>query len=596
MNKPWDIMRPVQGQIRFAMLIAGTSAVLGLASIALLALVLGQLVQHPRVWPWQPMAAAVACLAASLLLRLHAFNQSHYAAFRLETILRTNMAQHLAQVSLGDIQQYGAGALAKVMQDDIKALHLFVADSTPLYARAIVAPLCTLLVLVWLDWRLASGAVAVLLLGFGVLGLAMRGAGSMQCRYNVARERVSAAIVEYVQAMPVVRTFDTGHVTFSRYQQALESYRNVLTDWYQQAGFSARYSFAVLNPLPTLIVLLGLGSWLATQGTLNFTTWAAVLLLGAGMAEAVIPLMALHHLVARAKLSIGRIQQVMALPVMPTPEQAYLPVSTAVDFENVSFGYNTDALCNGELALRDVTFHAAPASVTALVGASGAGKTTIARLIPRFWDVDAGCIRIGGIDIRDMTTETLMAQVAFVFQETFLLADSVANNIRLGMPEATMDEVVAAARAAQAHSFIKHLPEGYATPVGERGGLLSGGQRQRITIARAILQNRPILVLDEPTAFADPENEAALIKALSALMRSKTVIMVTHRLASIRTADQILVFEQGQLVENGRHDQLVAQSGVYARLWNRHEQAQDWALKRRFEIPQDSHIEEGNRC
>lgn len=595
MNKPWNIMRPVQGQIRFAMLIAGTSAVLGLASIALLALVLGQLIQHPRVWPWQPMAAAVACLAASLLLRLHAFNQSHYAAFRLETILRTNMAQHLAQVSLGDIQQYGAGALAKVMQDDIKALHLFVADSTPLYARAIVAPLCTLLVLVWLDWRLASGAVAVLLLGLGGLGLAMRDVGPMQRRYNTARERVSAAIVEYVQAMPVVRTFDTGHVTFSRYQQALESYRNVLTDWYQQAGFAARYSFAVLNPLPTLIVLLGLGSWLATQGTLNFTTWAAVLLLGAGMAEAVMPLMALHHLVARAKLSISRIQQVMALPVMPTPEQAYLPVSTAVDFENVSFGYNTDALCNGELALRDVTFHSAPASVTALVGASGAGKTTIARLIPRFWDVDAGCIRIGGIDIRDMTTETLMAQVAFVFQETFLLADSVANNIRLGMPEATMDEVVAAARAAQAHSFIKHLPEGYATPVGERGGLLSGGQRQRITIARAILQNRPILVLDEPTAFADPENEAALIKALSALMRSKTVIMVTHRLASIRTADQILVFEQGQLVESGRHDQLVAQSGVYARLWNRHEQAQDWALKRRFEIPRDSHIEEGNR-
>lgn len=380
--------------------------------------------------------------------------------------------------------------------------------------------------------------------------------------------------------MPVVRTFDTGHVTFSRYQQALESYRNVLTDWYQQAGFAARYSFAVLNPLPTLIVLLGLGSWLTTQGTLNFATWTAVLLLGAGMAESVMPLMALHHLVARAKLSIGRIQQVMALPVLPTPVQTCLPTSTTVDFEDVSFGYGTDALCDGELALRDVTFHAAPASVTALVGSSGAGKTTIARLIPRFWDVDAGCVRVGGVNVRDMTTETLMAQVAFVFQETFLLADSIANNIRLGMPEATMDEVVAAARAAQAHSFIQNLPEGYATPVGERGGLLSGGQRQRITIARAILQNRPILVLDEPTAFADPENEAALMKALSALMRSKTVIMVTHRLASIRTADQILVFERGQLVESGQHDQLVTQDGVYARLWNRHEQAQHWALKR----------------
>ncbi|MCL7930510.1 ABC transporter ATP-binding protein [Halomonas llamarensis] len=595
MSKPWDILRPVQRQIQLAMLLSGTSVVLGLASLALLALVLGHLIQHPHVWPWLPMALATASLATSLLLRLSAFNQSHYAAFRLETILRTNMAQHLAQVSLGHIQQYGAGALAKVMQDDIKALHIFVADSTPLYARATVAPLCTLLILVWLDWRLASGAVAVLLLGLGVLGLAMRNTGPMQRRYNAARERVNAAIVEFVQAMPVVRSFDTGHATFSRYQQALECYRKVLNDWYQQAGFTARYSFAVLNPLPTLIVLLGLGGWLATQGTLNFATWAAVLLLGAGMAEAVMPLMALHNLVARAKLSIGRIQQVMALPALPPPVQARLPASNAIDFESVSFGYGADPLSDDELALCDVTFHAAPGTITALVGSSGAGKTTIARLIPRFWDVNAGSIRIGGTDIRDMTTETLMAQVAFVFQESFLLADSVANNIRLGVPEATMEEVVAAARAAQAHSFIEKLPEGYATPVGERGGLLSGGQRQRITIARALLQNRPILVLDEPTAFADPENEAAVMKALSALMRNKTVMMVTHRLSTIREADQILVLERGQLVENGQHAELVTQSGVYARLWQNHEQAQRWALKRQPAALGDDDAKENKR-
>lgn len=581
MSKSWDILQPVQGQIQLAMVLSGTSAVFGLAALALLGLVLGQLMQHPHVWPWLAMTLAFISLAASLLLRLSAFNQSHYAAFRLETILRTDMAQHLAQVSLGDIQQFGAGALSKVMQDDIKALHIFVADSTPMYARAMVAPICTLLILVWLDWRLASGAVAVLLLGVGVLGLAMRNSGQMQCRYNAARERVSAAIVEFVQAMPVVRTFDTGHTTFSRYQQALESYQEILTDWYRQAGFPTRYAFVVLNPLPTLIVLLGLGGWLGAQGTLNFATWAAVLLLGAGMAESVMPLMSLHHLVARAKLSVGRIQQVMALPILPIPIESRQPASSAIDFEGVSFGHGAYPQSKGELVLHDVTFHAAPGTVTALVGPSGAGKSTIARLIPRFWDVDAGCIRIGGVDIRDMTTETLMAQVAFVFQESFLLANSVANNIRLGMPAATMEEVVAAARAAQAHSFIQNLPEGYDTQVGERGGLISGGQRQRITIARAILQNRPILVLDEPTAFADPENEAALMKALSVLMRGRTVILVTHRFATIRSAHQILVFDQGQLVERGQHDDLVNQSGIYAWLWSRHEKAQNWALKRR---------------
>ena len=216
--------------------------------------------------------------------------------------------------------------------------------------------------------------------------------------------------------------------------------------------------------------------------------------------------------------------------------------------------------------------------MTALVGPSGAGKTTAARLIPRFWDVSAGSIRIGGVDVREMQPDVLMRHVAFVFQDTFLFADTIANNIRLGAEGAAMSEVVAAARAAQAHDFIERLPQGYDTLAGERGVFLSGGQRQRITIARAILQNRPVLVLDEATAFADPENEAALVAALSILMRGKTVLMVAHRLSTIRDADQILVFDQGRLAERGSHDELAAQGGVYARLWRNYEKAQGWAL------------------
>lgn len=217
-------------------------------------------------------------------------------------------------------------------------------------------------------------------------------------------------------------------------------------------------------------------------------------------------------------------------------------------------------------------------SVTALVGASGAGKTTVARLIPRFWDVTAGRILIGGVDIRQMKTATLIQQVSFVFQESFLFADSIANNIRLGLPEKSMEEVIAAATAAQAHDFIMALPQGYDTLAGERGQFLSGGQRQRIAIARALLHNRPILVLDEPTAFADPENEAALLAALGVLMRGKTVIMVAHRLSTIRDADQIVVFDRGRLSESGRHDVLLAARGRYSELWRHYEQVQNWAL------------------
>lgn len=574
----WSIMRPVQGQIRFAMLLSALSALLGLASFALLALVVESLVREPRIWPWLPMSGAVASLIGSYWMRLSSFNRSHYAAFRLETVLRTQLATHLAHVSLGEIERHGAGALSKVMQDDVKALHIFVADSTPLHARAFVTPTCTFLILLWLDWRLALGAVTVIVVGFGVLGLAMRNSVEMSRLYNQARERVSAAIVEFVQSMPVVRTFDTGHATFGRYQHALKAYLDVLTRWYRQAGFSARFSFAILNPLPTLLVLLWLGSWLFFRDALNVSTWVAVLLLGTGMAEAMMPMMMLNHMVDKAKLSIARIQDVMALPVLPTPLQGRLPMNANITFESVSFGYGGNAN-SGELALRNVSFHAAPGTVTALVGPSGAGKTTVARLIPRFWDVNAGRVLVGGVDVRDMTADALIGQVAFVFQDTFLFADTIANNIRLGLPEASMNEVIAAATAAQAHEFILGLPQGYDTPAGERGVFLSGGQRQRITIARAILQNRPILVLDEATAFADPENEAALVAALSALMRGKTVLMVAHRLSTIRDADQILVFERGELAESGCHDALVECDGVYARLWHNYERAQNWALR-----------------
>ena len=333
---------------------------------------------------------------------------------------------------------------------------------------------------------------------------------------------------------------------------------------------------AILNPLPTLAVLVWLGGWLISRDALAASTWLAVLLVGTGMAESLLPLMSLKHLVAKTQMSIHRIHEVMAEPELPVVDiaQAKVPRDASVRFEHVDFRYTAD----GERVLHGVSFEAPQGSVTALVGPSGAGKTTVARLIPRFWDVSSGCIRVGGVDVREMLPEVLMQQVAFVFQDTFLFADSIANNIRLGLGAATMDEVITAAKAAQAHEFIMALPQGYDTPAGERGVFLSGGQRQRITIARAILQNRPILVLDEATAFADPENEAALVAALSNLMHGKTVLMVAHRLSTIRDADQILVFDQGRLAEQGRHDALVAQGGVYERLWHNYETAQNWSL------------------
>ncbi|UCZ81646.1 ABC transporter ATP-binding protein/permease [Pectobacterium carotovorum] len=568
-------MHPVRGQIRLAMCLSGLSVLAGIAFLLFLAWSIQLLIVQPASWPLLTMSGAVLCLCASYLLRLLAFNQSHYAAFRLENQIRSALAEQLARIPLGEVQRLGTGSLAKIVQDDVKALHLFVADSTPLYARAVVAPLCTGALLFWLDWRLALAALLVLVIGAVVLMLAMRNAGEMNQRYNQAREEVSTAVIEFVQAMPVVRTFDTGASTFGRYQQALENYLDVLTRWYQLAGFSARFSFAVLNPLPTLLVLCWVAYGFYHSGELDFSLWVAVLLLGNGMAEAVMPMMALNHMVAKTRLSISRIQDVLALSPLPEAESDVLPADASVSVEQVSFRYDRHA---SDWVLEDVSFQVPAGSVTALVGTSGAGKTTVARLIPRFWDVTAGRILIGGVDIRQMKTATLMQQVSFVFQESFLFADTIANNIRLGLPEKSMEEVVAAATAAQAHDFIMALPQGYDTLAGERGQFLSGGQRQRIAIARALLHNRPILVLDEPTAFADPENEAALLAALGVLMQGKTVIMVAHRLSTIRDADQIVVFDRGRLSESGRHDALLAAQGRYSDLWRHYEQAQNWAL------------------
>lgn len=566
----WRVITPVRGKIIFSMTLSGLAALASLGALLFLAGSLRQLQDTPAVMPLYPLIGMIGCVVLTFVLRLQAFNLSHYAAFRLEKVLRGELACKLVKLSLGELQRMGSGVLVKVIQDDVKSLHIFVADSTPLYVRAVLMPLATMALLFSLDWRLA---LAVLVFGAVVLVLARRSSGEMQQRYHQTREQVSAAVIEFVQAMPVVRTFDSGSSSFGRYQHALENWVAVLKTWYRRAGYSARFSFSILNPLPTLSVLVWVGYGLMRHDSLDISAWVAVLLLASGMAESVMPMMMLNHRVAQTRLSVQRIYQLLAMQELPQPAFDRQPDDASVTFKNVRFHYPQG---REVVALNDVSFHLPAGKIIALVGPSGAGKSTVTRLLLRFADVDEGHISIGGVDIRDMRTDTLMRQVSCVFQDNFLFADTIANNIRLGLPEMSMEAVMAAAKVAQAHDFISALPQGYDTLVGERGVFLSGGQRQRITIARAILQNRPILVLDEATAFADPENEAALIKALSAAMHGKTVIMVAHRLSMVTQADQILVFSQGQLVASGDHAGLLAQGGLYQRLWQQYQQAQQW--------------------
>lgn len=573
----WAFIRLVRREITLGIALAALSAVTSLGALLCIAPIIAALLEP------QPAAAQISNLlllalvltALTFTLRTFAFRISHMGAFRLEQILRTQLTEHLARVPLGYLVTTGAGALKKVVHDDVKALHAFVADSTPLMGRGYASPLVTIIALLLIDWRMALVSLAVLPFGMFSMRLAMRDYATLSQQYNQANERINAAVIEFVQAMPVVRTFDDGTTSFRRYNDALTNFSDLYRRWSRTSSIPGRLGMLIMSPLPTLIVVAAVGSWMFLQGALSFPTLVAVLLLCTGVAESLMPLMWMTRFIQQAEVSAGRIHALLAVPSLPAAPHPQQPQDSSLSLRDVSFAYEGRT----KDALERVSIEVPPGSVTALVGPSGAGKSTVARLIPRFWDVSAGSIAIGGVDVRDLSAATLMQHVSFVFQDTFLFHDTIAANIKLGRPDADMAQVEAAAQAAQAHAFIQELPEGYATIVGERGARLSGGQRQRITLARAILQNNPIVVLDEATAFADPENEAMIVAALANLMRDKTVVVIAHRLATIVDADQIVVLDQGRVVERGRHAQLSTANGLYARLWANYQQARDWGLR-----------------
>jgi ATP-binding cassette subfamily B protein len=324
-------------------------------------------------------------------------------------------------------------------------------------------------------------------------------------------------------------------------------------------------------------VVLAAGIWLVAGGTMEPAGLLVALLIGTLPIESILPLMYLNNFVNDSKAGAARIASVLALPELPEPTRPRPPRDGSVRFRGVTFGYGAD---RDRPALDGVDLDVPAGSVCALVGPSGSGKSTLARLVARFHDVDAGSVEVGGVDVREIGTPALLRHVALVFQDPFLVDDTVAENIRLGRPDATDAEVEAASRAAGAHEFVvSELPDGYATRVGERGGLLSGGQRQRLTIARAMLVDAPIVVLDEATAFADPEAEAAIQDSVAALTRGRTVIVIAHRLATVADADQIVVLADGRVAEHGTHDELLAAGGRYARMWQHHERARAWGVR-----------------
>lgn len=527
-------------------------------------------------WGW----IAFFGLIGGLLLLYGALMSSHVAAFRILYGLRVSLSRHIGRLPLGYLNGTSTGAIKKTMEQNIEKIENFIAHTIPDMVNVVATIALMFAIFFSLDGWLAAVCLAAIAVSIVLQFSNFMGKKAQEFTriYFDAQERMSASAVQYVRGMPVVKIFGQSVRSFRQFNAEIEAYKTYalkVCDTYQ----SGMIAFVViLNSLITFILPVGL---LLTGGAANIAlaaVWLFFIVMGPGVASPVYKLMYLGGGTREINEGVVRIDRIFEQRPIPEATNPQRPESYDIEFRNVSFSYENKEEATRTEALRNLTFTARQGEITALVGPSGSGKSTVANLIPRFWDVRQGEIRIGGINIKEIATEYLMDIVSFVFQDTFLFYDTLYENIAVGRPDAKCEEVEAAARAAQCHDFIKRLPNGYMTRIGDKGVYLSGGEAQRICVARAILKNAPILVLDEATAFADPENEYKMQQALQALIRNKTVIIIAHRLSSIISAGQIVVLKEGRLVQCGRHGELSMTDGVYKKMWDAYTDAFRWQL------------------
>ena len=530
-------------------------------------------------WGW----IAFGGLAGGLVLLYAALMSSHVAAFRILYGLRVCLSEHIGRLPLGYLNNTSTGAIKKTMDQNIEKIEGFIAHTIPDLVNVAATVAVMLAIFFSLDaWlTLVCLAVVVVSLYLQFSNFMGKRAREFMGIYYDAQEKMSASAVQYVRGMPVVKIFGQSVRSFRQFNAEIQAYKTFALkccDTYQ----NGMVAFTVLlNSMVTFILPMGILLMQANPQSLSLAVvWLFFIIMGPGMASPVYKLTFLGGNTRDINEGVSRIDRILEKRPVLEPKHPQVPATYDVEFRHVSFSYENTEQGTRTEALRDVSFAAPQGEITALVGPSGSGKSTIANLIPRFWDVEQGEIRIGGVDIRQITTEKLMDMVSFVFQDTFLFHDTLYENIAVGSPTATRERVIAAAKAAQCHDFIERLPQGYETRIGDKGVYLSGGEAQRICVARAILKNAPILVLDEATAFADPENEYKMQMALQSLIKGKTVIVIAHRLSSVVFAGRIIVMKEGRMAQCGKHEVLSVTEGVYKNMWDAYTSAYHWTLNK----------------
>lgn len=530
-------------------------------------------------WGW----IAFIGLAAALLLLYGGLMASHMAAFRILYGLRIRLSEHIGRLPLGYLNGTSTGAIKKALEQNVEKIENFVAHTIPDLVNAVITVIVMFVIFFSLNGWMAAVCLLTILAGISVQFSMMFGKKAQEFfkMYFDTSEQMSASAVQYVRGMPVVKIFGQTVQSFRQFSQSIYRFKEYALNVCDAYEPGMVVFIVLLNSLVTFIIPVGL---LLLDGQPGNIALAAVylffIILGPGVASPFYRLTFLASNTREIDEGVSRIDAIFAEKQVPEPAVPQQPQGHDICFENVSFSYENTKEKTRTEALKQISFTARAGEITALVGPSGSGKSTIANLIPRFWDVNEGTIRIGGADIRNIPSETLMDQVSFVFQDTFLFFDTLYENIRVGKADATEEQVIAAARAAQCDDFIRRLPQGYQTLIGEGGVYLSGGEAQRVAVARAILKNSPILVLDEATAFADPENEYKMQLAIQELIKEKTVIIIAHRLSSIISANRIIVLKEGEIAQQGVHPELSTTEGLYKHMWDAYTDAFQWTLKK----------------
>lgn len=538
------------------------------------------LAAHSSTYAWW----AVGFSVLSIILYFVALCCSHLAAFRTATNMKKTAIHHIVTLPLGYFSQNASGRLRKVIDDNAGLTENFLAHQLPDLTGAVVMPVAVLVMIFIFDWRLGLCCLVPLIISVFFLKQMMGGdnSGFME-GYMTALENMNKEAVEYIRGIPVVKVFQQTVYSFKNFHASIEEYEKYASGYAIKCripltGFNVALNgtFILLIPVACMILAGVSGNAAYEDVLLDFLFYSLFTPICTTMMNRV---MFAGEQLMSAKSAVSRIEEILNEKPLQEPANPEKPKDASVAFENVSFCYP----CTEVKALDDISFEIPEGKKVALVGASGSGKSTAAKLIPRFYDVTDGKILVGGVDVRNIDKQTLMSRIAFVFQSTKLFKDTLLENIRAARPEATDKEIMFAVESAQCKEIINRLPEGINTVVGSGGTYLSGGESQRIALARAILKDAPVIILDEATAFADAENEHQIQVAFEKLTKGKTVLMIAHRLSTIQNADLILVFDEGKIIERGTHDSLIAANGKYASMWNDYQTSIHWKVGKEAE-------------